>query len=180
MADEIIDVAIENNFDIELGASQGEMTLVPQDIDVELGAQEIAVEMGAQDINVEITGVTVPTGTVSNSAIFEAGQTISALRVIRISALGKAIYASSAVALDISTAIGVSITSAITGNNVMIVTNGEIEDLTWNWIPSAPIFLGVDGVLTQTPPTSGFLQIVGNAETSTKMKVNIQQAIKLI
>jgi hypothetical protein len=154
--------------------------ITPQNIAVNVQAQEIHAEMEAYEIRAELSGGLVPTGTVNNSAIFEAGEIVSALKVIRISALGRAVKASSANLADINRAIAVAVTAAIQGQNLISVTAGEIENAFWNWMPSAPIFLGLDGTLTQTPPDSGFLQIIGNAETATKMKVNIQQGVLLV
>lgn len=154
--------------------------VTPQNIEINVLTQEIRADIAQYEIHAQLTGGLVPTGTVNNAAIFEAGEIISALRVIRISSLGRAVKASSANIADINRAIAVSITAASQGQNIITVTNGEIENAQWSWTPSAPIYLGVDGTLTQTPPTTGFLQIIGNAETATKIKVNIQQAIKLI
>jgi hypothetical protein len=152
----------------------------PQNIAVNIQAQEIAAQIRDYSINVEISGALVPGGVRSNISTFTAaGQIISALRGIRINAAGKAVYASSANLADANTVLGVSITAASLGSTVILVTSGEIENAEWNWTPSAPIYLGVDGVLTQVPPISEFVQCIGNATTAKKMKVNIQTAIIL-
>ena len=50
-------------------------------------------------------------------------------------------------------------------------------DLFWNWT-KGPVFLGTNGMLTQTAPTSGAVAVqIGRAITSTQLQVDIDTTI---
>lgn len=112
-----------------------------------------------------------------------AGSTISALRVITIDSLtNKAIYASNNNLDHISKFVALSITSGILDDSIEIISKGKIEDLMWNWDVSLPIFLGVNGQLTQTPPsypTNLFRKIIGYAKSPTILNFNPDESIRL-
>jgi hypothetical protein len=57
------------------------------------------------------------------------------------------------------------------GYTVQTVLSGYMEETSWSWTPGKPIFLGLDGVLTQLVPTSGFVQILGTAFDAQSMFV---------
>jgi len=73
--------------------------------------------------------------------------------------------------------------AAAAGDDVTAVVLGELSEPSWTWTPGAPIFLGLTGILTQTPlaePTADFLAVIGYAPIPTKMFVNRQPSIDLI
>lgn len=73
--------------------------------------------------------------------------------------------------------IGVAVTSATLGGQVRILQIGRVVNPTWNWIPG-PIYLGVKA-LTQTPATSGILQVLAVAVTATEILVAVKQPFQL-
>lgn len=110
-----------------------------------------------------------------------AGTAISALRGIR--ALDEeGIYCDAATAGDAGTCVGISVLAADLGDPVTIVVSGTLSDVSWNWTPG-PIFLGADGALTQTPPTTPtleFSQVVAVAVLPTEISVAIQPPVILV
>jgi hypothetical protein len=76
-----------------------------------------------------------------------------------------------------SAAIGIAANGATTGNTLSVQCTGEIVNPGWNWISGQPIFVGPGGVLTQTAPTTGFIQVVGYAVSSTAMLIDVQDLI---
>lgn len=88
-----------------------------------------------------------------------AGQNISALRPIVIIG-GQGFHADSSNSTHIGKVVGVSTTSATTGNLFTLATDGSrITDASWNWTGDT-VFVGV-GLLAQTPPLTVFLQSIG-------------------
>jgi hypothetical protein len=83
-------------------------------------------------------------------------------------------YAASAV-------IGITTSAANTGETVEIATDSELSDNGWNWseVGSAMIYLGDDGSLTQSAPTSGSLVVIGRVISSTSIEIQIGQPIAL-
>ena len=107
-----------------------------------------------------------------------AGADLSALRGVRADADGKAVYCDAADAADADSAIGITQTAAAAGGAVTVVANGRMTDANWDWTPGRPVFLGSNGALTQTAPTTGFVQQLGVADSAISMIVGIQKAIK--
>jgi hypothetical protein len=70
-----------------------------------------------------------------------------------------------------------------TGNlNELITVNKSdlITNSTWSWTPNKPVFLGLNGTLTQAPIGVAFLQQVGIAITATQLLIRILQPFKRI
>ena len=57
-------------------------------------------------------------------------------------------------------ALGLTIEAADAGAEIQILVGGETIEPSWTWDVTRPIYLGATGLLTQTPPTTGFLQQV--------------------
>lgn len=135
------------------------------------GAPGAAGPMGPQ-------GPQGPAGTGTNVDVFlPTNSPIGGYRVIVSDASGYALHADYTNLNHASCILGVS-TTAVTDNSTLTIrSSGFLEEATWNWTLYQPIYLGVDGVLTQTPPASGFIQIVANVITPTKLLINIKDPI---
>lgn len=75
--------------------------------------------------------------------------------------------------------LGITTGSADAGSQIEIAVEGEIDEPTWNWTPG-PVYVGVNGLLTQVAPSTGVVQQIGVALASTKILIRIGPAIKLI
>lgn len=115
-------------------------------------------------------------GNFSQMTVKAGESSISALRCI-IMRGGAAYVASSDDASCANAICGVSKTAAnAQGAEFVVQTGGVLEDASFDWQDDLPIFCGPDGRLTQTPPTSGFWQIVGVPISTTRMLINLQEA----
>lgn len=65
--------------------------------------------------------------------------------------------------------LGVSISTAIPGQNFSIQQIGVIENTNWNLTPDLPLFVSELGILTQVQPVSGFSLVIGIAISSTQI-----------
>jgi hypothetical protein len=54
-----------------------------------------------------------------------------------------------------------------------------MTELSWTWTPGEPIFLGNNGMLTQTPPSSGFAIELGTAISATSIWIVVGQSVEL-
>lgn len=100
-------------------------------------------------------------------------------RVVYLDANGDVQYASSSNTQHAFRIAGVTTGAAGALDSINIQTNGVIEELSWTWNTSLPIYLGENGVLVQVAPTSGFLMIVAQPITPTKIMVALQPPIIL-
>jgi hypothetical protein len=112
------------------------------------------------------------------SGIFETAIALSALRMIVLES-GQWIYASSDQESHGNAAIGLLLTGQSQGSLCNALLQGLATDLGWNWAANQPVFLGLNGMLTQSQPATGFRRIVGFAASPTQLLINPQEAIFL-
>jgi hypothetical protein len=74
--------------------------------------------------------------------------------------------------------VGITNQASVTGSPIDIVTSGMIHDDSWSLL-DGPVFLGVNGILTQSAPTSGYLVVIGYSASSKDIRLNIGQPIKI-
>ncbi|MFK3971123.1 hypothetical protein ACI2KS_10390 [Pseudomonas sp. NPDC087358] len=108
--------------------------------------------------------------------ICTAGETISALRVI---------YESQQLARPVNPAtesvyqaLGLAITSGSIGTDINIQTQGFVDDSSWSWT-EGHVWCGANGVLTQTPPTTGWDFIIGFATSATRLYIDLNEPVLL-
>ena len=69
---------------------------------------------------------------------------------------------------------GVTLHAVVAGGVVTVVRTGPIYEPSWNWVPDQAVYLADNGLLTQTPPTGFFQQVIGVAIDSTSLYVNLR------
>lgn len=103
-----------------------------------------------------------PAGESSSIATLTAGQTLSGHRVVATHVDGTVLYASNDTLTDATRQLWVTLGAADEGDAVQCQSFGRVNEGGWSWTDD-PIFLGVDGFLTQTPPSAPdaafFLQV---------------------
>lgn len=118
----------------------------------------------------------------SNSIQRLADADMSGHRIVRATGADTCGYASVADAAHADDVLGLTIGAALTGQMATIIDGTSITELSWAWTPLEPLFLGFDGLLTQTPPTAydsaaQFVLPVGFAQSPTTIMVRIGTAI---
>ena len=110
-----------------------------------------------------------------------AGESISAVKVIYSN--GVSVFLGDAnTNFQEASAIGVAITSATTGNEVRYLIDGSLYDSSFSFTDGEPVFLALNGGLTQTnPDTLGYKYrvLIGVANGSNGLFINIQEPIEL-
>lgn len=76
------------------------------------------------------------------------------------------------------TVLGITTGAAVYGEPIGVQYMGELQDSGWTWSPG-PVYCGINGVITQTLPTSGFILALGTATNSTTIVINIKQPLIL-
>jgi len=109
-----------------------------------------------------------------------AGTNLSGHRVVIKDNDGKIYYADKDTPTHLWKVLGITFASALLGNTVNIEAFGRVVETSWAWVMGVPIFCGNNGILTQSPPSSGFSLILGTPMSATEMFVNIKQAIMLV
>jgi hypothetical protein len=123
-------------------------------------------------------GVQGPPGVPGASTQFEyhpAGMTLGGNRAVTVNSLGQLVYPDQT---QINTwCLGVTKHSALTGELVQVQIFGSHTEPSWSWNAGEPVFLGLNGTLTQIPPVSGQFVTVGTAQTPTRIFIDINPPI---
>jgi hypothetical protein len=117
----------------------------------------------------------VPKASNSVSRKGVAQETISALRIVR-----EGLYlADPTTTYENARAVGLSVTAGTAGQVIEVLEFGEVEDAFFSFPAGVPLFLGPAGIVTATPPTSGFSFKIGYSLTSTKIQIDLMFPIQL-
>lgn len=112
---------------------------------------------------------------------YSAAIALSSLSAVTIdSTTGLMNYASVNVASHGFTTIGIIPTALNIGAYGSAISSGVMQDITWNWTPGFPIFLGINGALTQNIPATNFIKQMAIALTPTQIEVNILEPIYIL
>ena len=84
---------------------------------------------------------------------------------------GAASYADNTDPATVGSAIGVTQGAATMGSPVNIVAIGELDGF-FGLTVNSPVYLSANGTTTQTLPTSGYIQKIGVAISTTKILLN--------
>lgn len=113
----------------------------------------------------------------ANISIGVATEPISAVQVIRAD-VGNGVAIAEPDTFDNANAIGITITAAPLAGDVKYITSGELHDSSLFFTEGVPLYLSSNGGITDIPPVTGFLLLLGTAITN-GISVNIQQPIEL-
>ena len=108
-----------------------------------------------------------------------ASVSLSALRAAILNDAGQLEYASSSNQSHAFRFAGVLPNGYSQGDMAIAYRMGEITDAVWNWTRGSPVFLGVNGFLTQTAPTTGFLLVIGAPTSATNLLIQPSDPIFL-
>ena len=132
------------------------------------------------DIGSSLTAILANLST-AQTATFVAGEDIDAFRFVYIDTDNKIKKASNSNPLHLGRVHGVTLVSAVSGGSATVINLGMVTNPGWTLTTNPPfVFLSSDGEMTQTPPTSGFLCVVGYVVSATQFFVRIQSSINLI
>lgn len=153
-------------------------------VEVVTVGQETSVVAQVPEMHVITVGEAGPAGPAgpagSGTTISKtAGVALGGHRAVVLDATEHAIYADSSDLTHRDKVLGITTGAVVLGDIVTIQTYGEITEPSWAWIPDTPVFLGLTGLLTQTPPSVGFSQRIGFPTAATKLFVDIDSAVTL-
>ncbi|MFB0491934.1 hypothetical protein ABIE45_004520 [Methylobacterium sp. OAE515] len=70
--------------------------------------------------------------------------------------------------------IGLTTAAAVAGTAIPVVTHGPVAEPSWSFA-LGPVFLGLDGLLTQDPPATGCVLRIGRATAPTVLLVDLDE-----
>lgn len=120
----------------------------------------------------------------SGTAIYEfvAQAPMGGHRIIALDEAGVPVYASNDDPDSALRAVGISLNAADIGGTIRVQAEGAITEPSWGWLTDRPVYLGKDGLLTQTVPTypdAHVAMIVGFPISPTSLFFNLYPMIRL-
>lgn len=119
-----------------------------------------------------------PPGIPGASTQFEyvvTGQVVGGNRAVTTNSSGQLIYPD--LTSETSRVYGVTTQSAQQGELVQVQITGTQTEPSWSWDVTKPIFVGINGTLTQVTPTIGQVLVVGYPQSPTKLFIDRQPPI---
>jgi hypothetical protein len=163
-----------------------ELTLTPTyrgTLTLTVGARSLVLRRDSEAMALELaTALRGEPGLdgISGEAILReavAGAALGGHRAVYVEA-GVANYASADNATSAAMCVGITRAAAVQGAAALIITAGLITEPSWSWA-AGPVYLGINGALTQTAPTSGSLVRIGIATSPIEVDVRVEPPIQL-
>ncbi len=147
--------------------------------------QTIVGQLTQHEIKIGLVGTgiiinnTIISGGGSSLITKKAGESLGGHRIVRAYNEDKVLYASNSDLSQLHNILGLTTGAASIGSDVAVLVSGEIIEPSWNFTQDQYVYLGLNGQLTQTPPSSGFLLVVGTAIAPTVVFVKIGAPVQL-
>ena len=108
-----------------------------------------------------------------------AGETISAFNIVRLYDANTIVKCSNNSTYSDARAIGISLSAGDAGDTIRVLILGIIENTFFNYPAGTLLFLGTNGTITDTAPTSGHLTIIGECPANGVFSISIKEPIVL-
>lgn len=131
------------------------------------GPQGIAGPQGPRGDNAELLRVI-------------AGENIGAQRIVAVNAAGKAVYADAQNPAHAKCVVGITTASVLASEELSVQVAGKMSDSGWSFTPGAALFLGSNSLLSEIPPSTGFVKIMGFSVAPTQAVIQMQSSISKI
>lgn len=139
-----------------------------------------AVDVAVQAVSIEVqhTGARGPAGADGSASLSAvAAVNLGGHRLVMLDEAGLARYADQTNEYECGRVVGMTTGAAAMGNSASILMHGLIIEPTWSWAPGLDMFLGTDGVPTQTGPLTGVSLVIGFPMGATAMFIDINPPV---
>ena len=152
-----------------------------QAVEVEGGATVSAVVDAARTVSAGTVGVQGAQGLPGDTESRIASGAIGGHRLVRCTSATHVGYASNDDADHGDDTLGMTAEAAIDGAAIRVLKSGGLSLAGWAWTPGDPVYLGTNGLPTQTLPEAPakFIQIIGYAEAADTVQLQLQPPIYL-
>lgn len=113
-----------------------------------------------------------------STTIKRAADNIGGHRAVALNDTDEVIYASSDNISHIGRLLGITTGAAESGSLINIQCMDYMTESSWSWVPNKPIYLGINGLLTQDINNTGlFVLVIAYALSQTNILINKSQPI---
>lgn len=153
----------------------------PTPVSTETLSSSLPLEMAVKELvrgEAGLTGATGPRGPVGGVGQLGVAETaLGGHRVVTYNSSSRLVYADKDMPGHFGKVAGITQSAVAAGDVVTFIGLGMLEEPSWNWNLSKPIFLGNNGVLTQVLTRTGFMQVVAFPVTPTSAFIRLQEPI---
>ncbi|MCZ7404485.1 MAG: hypothetical protein O8C67_06090 [Candidatus Methanoperedens sp.] len=111
---------------------------------------------------------------------YVAGEALGGQRVVILHSDAKLYYADKNIPADFNRVLGITTDAVVSGDIPTVRCAGKMTEPTWSWDLDKFLYLSTNGLLTQTPPSSGFLLQMGYPLSTTSIMVDIKIPILIV
>ena len=105
---------------------------------------------------------------------------VSALKLVIADDSSNVSLANNNATYEDSQVLGIATSGATTGNPITIVTNGVVNDISFTFLVNVPLFLDVNGLITDVAPTGSVNRtIIGKGQGAGQIYIEIGEPIIL-
>lgn len=153
----------------------------PSDISVRVPQPCSTVRAGG---GMGVQGPPGPPGTGGEQVVRrkKAAQILGGHRIVRSVDAERVAYADASDIEGVGEVLGLTLTAALSGADVDVMVDGDVEEPGWHWIAGESIYLGSDGQLVQIDPADAGAAVAleaGYATSPTSMRVRIGIPVEL-
>ena len=123
----------------------------------------------------EIADVAIQTGVLDRIA----GETIQGHSVVVSGTDGLIYKVDNTDVSNYGRVLGITDKAYIVSSLMDVISSGVVSDPSFNFNPGSPLFFNSTGQITETPPTTGFLQNIGHAIDATHIIIELKTPIQL-
>lgn len=106
-----------------------------------------------------------------------AGEALGGHRMVTTNASGLLIHATNDNAAHAGRVVGMTTGAAASGDTATVQTAGAITESGWAWTPGSLLWLTTAGLISGTPPATGWVQAIGYAQSPTTIFLQVAQPI---
>lgn len=128
---------------------------------------------------INFSGPVTGLDTISTDVFTTAGETISALRILSNNDFGKAVYTDPTDPDSIRKIIGMSVSAGAIDSQIKMLSYGKHIDGGLSLDINLPLFLGTNGTITQVAPVAGSSVVLGHAQSTNTLFLDIKRPIIL-
>lgn len=134
--------------------------------------------VSTQDIANLATLTPTPSNSITTTAVADA--VLGGHRLVKINVNNKITYADNTDGFSSSEhLLGLTTQAGVPGDTITVTVSGIVEELSWSWDLTKPLFLGLNGLLIQDSPSTGCIVPCGFPLTGTKILFSPKTAITL-
>jgi len=140
------------------------------------GQQHIVLNYSSDDFEVVAGALALKNSTGSlGTEVYEAAEVIpTALKVVAVNNDGKIILADHTDITHLNRVVGIALSAAGIGNEILVQKLGKLEYSGWNWTIGRSIFFNSDSDLVQAPQETAFWMIVAKPVKTNRIEIHLR------